>query len=187
MVKNMICERCNHNEASIHFTEVINGARTEHHLCSECAKKMELGYGGEFSFAKLLTGLFASARQASGDATSPMAHVVCPECGMNFEEFTQVGKFGCAECYGVFGPLIDDNMKKIHGSNTHMGKVYKNDDINEGLINKAEVPKISIADEEKLLRAKLKEAIELEEYEDAAKIRDQIKALNNEPGGVKND
>ena len=103
----MLCERCNEREATIHYTELVNGVRSEHHICSECASKlMPAEYGSMFRadmpFAKFLTGLFAAGRADAGTADDPMAHIVCPKCGMNFEEFTRVGKFGCAECYNVF-------------------------------------------------------------------------------------
>lgn len=180
----MLCENCNENEATIHYTEVINGVKNEHHICSECASKLDLGYygnmlGAELPFAKLLTGLFAAGRAAAGSGESPMAHIICPQCGMNFEEFTRVGKFGCAECYNVFGPLIDDNIRKIQGSSEHMGKKYANvkkEDVDLSDVIESEI-KFDGHEEIELLQAKLKEAIELENYEDAANLRDRIREL----------
>ncbi|MDD6797149.1 MAG: UvrB/UvrC motif-containing protein [Clostridia bacterium] len=180
----MLCENCNENEATIHYTEVINGVKNEHHLCSECASKLDLAYygnmfGTELPFAKLLTGLFAAGKAAAGTEENPMAHIICPQCGMNFEEFTRVGKFGCAECYNVFGPLIDDNIRKIQGSSEHMGKKYANAKKEEvDLPDVMQKEKFSDKHEEiALLQAKLKEAVELENYEDAASLRDRIRSL----------
>lgn len=183
----MLCEKCQENEATIHYTELVNGVRAEHHLCSACAQTLDLsGYANvlnsDFPFARLLTGLFAAGRASSLAAENPMAHVVCPKCGMNYEEFTHVGKFGCSECYNVFGPLIDENMKKIHGNNVHTGKKYH---VNpegeaENAAQKTSIPKMSKEEELLLLQAKLKEAIELENYEDAAHLRDTIKALQTQ-------
>ena len=125
----MICESCNQNEATIHYTEIVNGVTTEHHLCSECAKDMDLSYysgvlNNEFSFAKLLTGLLAASVMRAQENDSLMSHVICPKCGMNYEEFTNVGKFGCAECYNVFGPLIEEHLKKLHGNTANVSKKY---------------------------------------------------------------
>ena len=174
----MLCEKCNENEATVHYTEIANGVKTEHHLCNECAKELDLSYysnvlNSEFPFAKLLTGLLASSGLLEHESDSPMSRVVCPKCGMNYQEFTRVGKFGCAECYNVFGPLIEEHLKKLHGNTENVGKKYrqqmiddrKNDTTEDGL------------KEIETLTAKLKEAIELENFEDAAKFRDYIKAI----------
>lgn len=169
----MLCENCNQNDATIHYTEIVNGVIREHHLCSECAKELDLGSDGinsELPFAKLLTGLLASKMLIQQESDNPMTHIICPKCGMNYNEFTKVGKFGCAECYNVFGPLIEGHMKKIHGNNVHTGKQYKNlnDEIDEKDDSQTEL---------EILEAKLKESIMLENYEDAAKYRDEIKEI----------
>lgn len=186
----MLCENCNENEATIHYTEVINGVKSEHHICGECAAKLDLGgygamFGGELPFARLLTGLFAAGR-ASGSEENPMAHIICPQCGMNYEEFTKVGKFGCAECYSVFGPLIDDSIRKIQGSSEHRGKKYADANRRDADLEDAPQGTDVLSDEEeiKLLQAKLKAAIEIEDYEEAADLRDRIKSLKAKSSGM---
>lgn len=183
----MECENCHENEATVHYTEIINGVKNEHHLCGECAAKSGLsGYmsvpSSEFPFVKLLTGLLASSGLIGGEVDNPMLHVKCPQCGMNFQEFTQVGKFGCAECYDVFGPLIEDNMKKLQGSVEHNGKKYRlpetkgHDAQTEGKQTERSGTD-DLLDRIALLNAKLQEAVALENYEEAAKYRDEMKAL----------
>lgn len=112
----MLCENCKEREATVHFTEIMNGRVQKHHLCKECAAQMEMmGYASnEVPFVKLLTGMLA-AGQTQEQGENPLQYVRCPKCGMTYEEFTRVGKFGCAECIDVFGPLIGDHMKKLHG------------------------------------------------------------------------
>lgn len=178
----MLCENCNENEATIHYTEIINGVKSEHHICSECAAKLDFGgygsmLGGQLPFARLLTGLFSAGR-ASGTEENPMAHIICPQCGMSYEEFTKIGKFGCAECYNVFGPLIDDSIKKIQGSSEHRGKEYKAADSAEADLEEAK-PDEKLNDEQEIerLQARLKAAIAIEDYESAADLRDRIKGL----------
>ena len=80
----MLCENCHQNEASIHYTEIINGVKKEHHICMDCARRLNF---------------------AGMSASRPVRSLTN---GMTFDEFTMVGKFGCAECYGVFGPLIEE-------------------------------------------------------------------------------
>ncbi len=197
----MLCEKCHENEATIHYTEIINGVKTEHHLCRDCAAKLDLtGYANvinsDFPFVKLLTGLLASNTGAHEQVDNQSMHIRCPQCGMEFGEFINVGKFGCAECYNVFGPLIEDNMKKIQGSIQHKGKVYQRykkenkkyeqekDSVQD--LRPAEERKNDILDEIAVLNAKLKEAVLLENFEGAAKYRDEIKALKGTKGGKDN-
>jgi len=171
----MLCENCSKNDATIHYTEIVNGVMSEHHICGECAKELDLSYysdglSSELPFAKLLTGLLASKMLLQQENNNIMTHVICPKCGMNYDEFTKVGKFGCAECYNVFGPLIEEHMKKLHGNSVHTGKQYKNfDDIIEENDDSQK--------DLEILNAKLKESVKLENYEEAAKFRDEIKRI----------
>lgn len=181
----MMCEKCNSNEATIHYTEVINGVKNEHHLCSECAKEVDLGYyseilDGEFPFANLIKGILsAGGTQARNEEVNPLSQVVCPKCHMTYEEFTKAGKFGCSECYNVFGPLIIDNIKKIQGSSNHIGKIPYRNKRNEG---KAFNEQNDGDDRLSILQKQLRHAVKIEEYEEAARIRDEIKLLKERDG-----
>lgn len=200
----MLCENCHQNEASIHYTEIINGAKREHYLCMECARKLNFsGLGDmsdtEFPFVRLLTGLLSAGGGGKELEDSPMMHVCCPGCGMSFDEFTMVGKFGCAECYGVFAPLIEDNMKRIHGDSVHRGKKYKSGSGDMPVSGERNDNTLAIMKDEnddpvetlKELNRKLREAVEIENFEEAAKLRDKIRMLksssrinrNEEQGG----
>ena len=168
----MLCENCKEREATVHFTEIMNGRVQKHHLCKECAAQMEMmGYASnEVPFVKLLTGMLA-AGQTQEQGENPLQYVRCPKCGMTYEEFTRVGKFGCAECIDVFGPLIGDHMKKLHGSDTHTGKTYTKEKMQPETKQEQEQQDIEA------LKLRLKEAVMLENFEAAAKDRDEIKAL----------
>ncbi|MDY4743096.1 MAG: UvrB/UvrC motif-containing protein [Lachnospira sp.] len=200
----MLCENCHQNEASIHYTEIINGVKREHYLCMECARKLNFsGLGDmsdtEFPFVRLLTGLLSAGGGGKELEDSPMMHVCCPGCGMSFDEFTMVGKFGCAECYGVFAPLIEDNMKRIHGDSVHRGKKYKSGSGDMPVSGERNDNTLAIMKDEnddpvetlKELNRKLREAVEIENFEEAAKLRDKIIMLksssrinrNEEQGG----
>lgn len=181
----MICEKCNSNEATIHYTEVINGVKNEHHLCSECAKGVDLGFyseifDGEFPFANLIKGILsAGGTQTRSEDVNPLSQVVCPKCNMTYEDFTKAGKFGCSECYNVFGPLIIDNIKKIQGSSSHIGKIpYRNKKSEENTNNEQD----NSVDRLSILQKQLRHAVKIEEYEEAARIRDEIKLLKERDG-----
>ena len=121
----MLCERCKIREASIQYMEVINGVRTEHHFCTQCAKEMDFGaysaiFDGEFPLAKLISGLLGGEEPEEKDGK--FQQVVCPTCGMTYEKFVENSCFGCADCYSVFDLLIRDNIKQLQGSDCHKGK-----------------------------------------------------------------
>lgn len=189
----MLCERCKIREANIKYTEIMNGVKTEHNLCSQCARELDLGQytallDGEFPLGKLLSGLLGI--EDYEEETDERARVVCPTCGTSFEDFVENSRFGCPDCYGVFDLFISDKMKQLQGSESHKGKHPKYQSRYEREQGGAQVPgelKAGAAaggadkgDREEqimVLDARLKEAIRQEEYELAARYRDEIKAL----------
>ncbi len=179
----MLCENCNQNEATIHYTEVINGVKTERHLCGKCMQELDYSMEGEFPFSKLIKGILSSHLMQNSKEANPMLHLCCDKCGMSYQDFTKIGKFGCAECYNVFGPLILDNIKKIQGSSTHVGRKYQSvcgtDDLSV-----QEFDSTVTDDEAKLkkLSEKLQSALAIEDYEQAAKLRDEMKLIRGGTG-----
>lgn len=200
----MLCERCKIREANIKYTEIINGIKTEHNLCSHCAREMDFGQyaailDGEFPLGKLLSGLLGL--EDDEEETDVRGKVVCPTCGTSFDDFVENSRFGCPDCYGVFDLFINDKMKQLQGSESHKGKHPKFRSTFE-----KEHPDVSAAKEEdgqdapeasdarlventrpaavnkqiRELEGRLKEAIEREEYELAAQCRDQIWELKKE-------
>lgn len=184
----MLCERCKIREANIQYTEVINGVRTEHNFCAQCAREMDFGqysaiFDGEFPLAQLLSGLLGGEMPVQKKGR--LSQVTCPTCGTTYEEFVQNSCFGCADCYGVFDPLIHDNIKQLQGSDSHKGKhpVYqatREDGDGKAADGVQAVPgleKGTVEDQIRLWDRKLKEALRMEEYETAAVCRDKIRAL----------
>ena len=199
----MICERCKIREATISYTEIINGQKTEHHFCTQCAQELNFGaasvlFDGEFPFAKLLSALFGEEGEQSDER---YAQIVCPNCGMSYQEFVENSRFGCPDCYEVFDLLIQDSIKQIQGNDVHKGKHPKyglrmvpkslTADLKgtgpetssadhtgeENAVLSAGDPKMNRISE---LRAKLNQAVRNENYEEAATLRDQIRALESE-------
>ncbi|MFQ8842038.1 MAG: excinuclease ABC subunit B [Clostridium fessum] len=114
----MLCEKCGIREANIKYTEVFNGVKTEHNLCAQCAKEMDLGpysalIEGEFPLGKLLSSLSGLTDASASQA--PKEDVICPTCGTTYEEFIKNSRFGCADCYHVFDPLLGEKIKEIAG------------------------------------------------------------------------
>lgn len=177
----MLCERCKIREANIQYTEVIGGVKTQHNFCTQCAKEMDFGqysaiFDGDFPLAKLLSGLLGN------EQTSPeeekLHQIVCPTCKTSYDEFVKNSRFGCSDCYGVFDLLINDSIKQLQGSDTHVGKkpVYQIKENREDEAGAA--PEFDSREEEiNAWNAKLQEALKTEEYETAALCRDKIREL----------
>lgn len=186
----MLCERCKIREANIQYTEVINGVKTEHHFCAQCAKEMDFGpyaaiFDSEFPLGKLLSGLLGIGEEQE---EQKKAHqVICPACRTSYEEFIKNSRFGCPECYGVFDLLIGENIRQLQGSDTHKGKHPRYHYQEEGeqfsvesLSGQGDADpgsELDIEEQIRILDARLQEAIAREEYETAAKCRDKIREL----------
>ena len=115
----MMCQSCGKKTATTHIKTIVNGKLAEYHLCADCAKQK--GYSNIFSnwgmdFGNLLGGFMGSE--------VPSSHVArCPTCGASFEEITQSGKIGCADCYRTFRSQLMPVIQRIHGTTRHKGKV----------------------------------------------------------------
>lgn len=164
----MLCQKCNEKKASVHLTKIINGQKNEIHLCEECARKNEdFNWETPFTINNFLTGLLDSI-QSSPIKVDYIQTTTCSKCGMNYGRFKQLGRLGCSECYTTFNEKLMPLIKRIHGSENHIGKIPKR----EGSV-------IRIKKEIMNLRKELKRAVEKEEYERAVELRDRIKTLED--------
>jgi protein arginine kinase activator len=168
----MLCQDCNQNESSVHLTQIVNNKKLMLNLCKECAEKRGFHSPFEhmpFPLAELVTGMVGSTKSASTTKGTKRSGRVrrCPGCGMSFEDFGKTGRLGCGQCYEAFRAEMTELLRKVHGSPKHRGK---------GTV----VPTDSIKPvrEERRLREELKKAIDSEDFERAANIRDQIRALS---------
>jgi protein arginine kinase activator len=171
----MLCNICNKNEATVHFTEVINNEVNELHICQECAKKKGIQMQQHFGIADLLSGLV----DLPVDHVTKKSHIniKCPGCGMSYDNFKKMGRFGCARCYDAFKRALYPLFKKIHGSSYHIDKKQQ-DSIAKKTRSKSKLDyNASVIDQAKALKKKLAEAIRHEEFEHAAVLRDKIKRL----------
>jgi protein arginine kinase activator len=160
----MLCDLCNKNQATVHLTEIIDDQMSELHLCEECARQKSAVMEQQFGLSDLLAGL-AEFEKPSKDVEAAVS-LKCASCGLTYEDFKKIGRLGCGECYSAFKKHLGSLLKKIHGSNMHFGK---------SPIAVAKVaPKRQDIQE---LKLRLQRAIETEAFEEAARIRDQIKEL----------
>ncbi len=158
----MLCDFCGKRQATVHLTEIINSKITEIHLCETCAKKKTDDFQKQFSMANFLSEL-----TDSGLAELPPHKDQCSNCGLTYEEFRQKGKLGCFKCYQELKVQLQPLLKKIHGLVKHKGKFP----------HAKERERVSIDEEITKLKQSLERAVKLEEYEEAANLRDEIKTL----------
>ncbi|RJO65250.1 MAG: hypothetical protein C4540_02025 [Candidatus Omnitrophota bacterium] len=158
----MLCDVCGKNPATVHLTEIIDDQMTELHLCEECAKQKSMQMEQQFGLADLLAGLAEFEKPIEEKETLLLK---CPNCKLTYKDFKKIGRLGCSECYEAFRKYLSPLLKRIHGSTAHAGKMPVK-------IAKTAKKRLDLQE----LRVKLQKAIEAEQFEEAAKIRDQIKA-----------
>jgi len=182
----MLCQECNQRDATVHFTKIINQEKTEYHLCDACAREtgdfMMKGNAGGFSFHNLLSGLLGFEQTgmpgfgAPGQQAQAPAPVRCETCGLSYQQFAQIGRFGCADCYKHFSGKLEPMLRRIHGgATTHTGKFPRR---TGGVIK--------LRQQLARLRQDMQEKISLEQFEEAAVIRDRIREMEGqiEQGGM---
>ncbi|MEN2769142.1 UvrB/UvrC motif-containing protein [Ornithinibacillus xuwenensis] len=171
----MECQECHQRPATLHYTQVINGHKTEVQICEVCAKeKGYMTYPEEgYSLHNLLTGLFNfdSSHVGGQHSTQPQKEkeLQCSKCGLTFSDFKRIGKFGCGECYHTFSSNLNPIFRRVHSGNTeHRGKIPKR-----------KGGSLHLKKQLTSFKAELQDLIVNEEFEQAAVVRDRIKELEN--------
>ena len=184
----MVCQNCGKNEAHVKYTQIVNGVKKEMVLCEECAEKMGISnfkVNMPIHFSNFFDDLFDDEQLLPSFMKE--SSNVCENCGEDYDNFIKTGLLGCADCYDVFENKLDQVLKNMQGSTKHVGRKPLNIEeklkkIGENQIKNSNQNKTNNEDKnEKLesLKKELNRAIEEERYEDAAKIRDEIKAMEN--------
>lgn len=196
----MICQNCGKREANVKYTQIINGVKKEINVCEECAR--ELGIESEafnmpLSFSSILGDMFAGVLSGNTMPEYMESKNACTICKTDIDDFIETGLLGCPSCYTDLGNKIDAILKRIQGADRHVGRNARNhgeiisrnitskikEDMGEINNRREEKPEESkeVKEENKLekLNKELEKAIKDERYEDAAKIRDEIKKLNS--------
>ena len=167
----MTCDLCGKAEASVHLTEIINDQTRELHLCEACAHEKGAAAAEQFGLAGLLAGLTEAGLKSGLRAGE---NPKCAQCGMTYQDFRKSGRLGCGACYESFHKYLAPLLKRIHGSTEYTGALSP-----PGAGKPAKKPEP--ADEQARLRERLKEAVAGERFEEAARLRDRIRALSKKP------
>lgn len=178
----MQCDICGKKKATVHLTEIVDEQMSEMHLCEECARNKSTQMEQQFGLGDLLAGLSdVSKTPAKADEKNVL---ICSSCGLNYEDFRKFGRLGCGQCYTSFKDHLAGLLRKIHGSNRHLGKVPMGAASGESEPSTTVPAKVSAilppaVDQESIddLRRQLHEAIEAEDFEKAALLRDKIRTI----------
>lgn len=164
----MLCEECGKNQATVSITVTTGNGTNTRRLCPECMKKMEfsLAKGDIQSFLSSVLSVLSSEKK-----TEPPS-IVCSSCGLSFAGFEHTGRLGCAQCYRDFAQQLKPSLQKIHGRTQHAGRKPKafvpdpKDELNQRMNE---------------LRRQMDEAVAAENFEEAARLRDEMRALTEKP------
>ena len=160
----MQCDLCGKKKATVHLTEIVDEQMSEMHLCEECSRQKSSQMEQQFGLADLLAGLGDFSKQIKD---AERTNLLCSNCGLSYDDFRKFGRLGCSKCYEAFKTHLSTLLKKIHGSNQHFGK-------SPARIPPTEKKKIENLHE---LKNQLLHAIQVEDFEKAAKLRDQIREV----------
>ena len=164
------CDQCGAADSVVHLTQIVNKEMKTSNLCEKCAaiKGIE---GGEEPTNFPLTGFLAQLADAPDAEDLPETLGPCTFCGLTFENFREAGRLGCPHCYTTYESYLRGLLRRVHGSTQHVGKVYLPPD-----------PAASeVENQVEVLRHKLQRAVDSEDFERAAGLRDKIRGM--EPAG----
>lgn len=146
------------------MTQVVNGEKKEVHLCEEHAKAQGIDLNSPISITDILMGLSGSQKNIANELS-----LACPRCGMARDEFRKNGRLGCPECYKTFMAELTMAIKAMHHSGQHLGKLPSREGVQTRI--KSKIAR---------LQKELDAAVVHEDFELAAKLRDQIKKCRDE-------
>jgi len=174
----MLCEKCKKRTATVFYNENINGKTRSYSLCGECAAKLRekgnlqdiTSMIGSFAdpFAVLHDDLFSGFFGIPAMKSVPAAKK-CRDCGCTYSDIAETGKVGCPTCYEIFGDELSRMIQSVHGTTSHTGSVPAR--------HRA---KQARAEELRRLKKELQEAVQKEDYERAATLRDEVRKLQSE-------
>lgn len=175
----MLCQNCGKNEVTFRYTQIINGVKKEMALCDSCAKELgleKLDFSMPIDISSFLGNFFEDFEDGSflPELENPHA-ITCKNCGLSYEDFVNTGKFGCDECYTTFERRLKPILKNLHGTSKHVGRKGKQllGNTIESHVPQKDEKQEKIAE----LQRKIKELIKEENYEEAARVRDEIKKI----------
>jgi protein arginine kinase activator len=161
----MLCDNCRKNDAIIHLTKIKNNEMSTYHLCESCAAAEGLETGAEQAAAPLTDFLAQMGKSIPAESVSSIGE--CSACGLTLQDFKRTGRLGCSVCYSQFDHHLRGLLRRLHGGTQHVGKVFLPPDPRQT----DRMARIAS------LRRGLHLAVEGEDFERAAALRDQIRRL----------
>lgn len=157
-----MCDGCKQNEATVKVIAIINGEKTERHLCAECMEKQKRKARVE-GMQSMLSAIITGARQSGLSS-----ELRCPQCGLSFDAFRKSSKLGCAHCYAAFRIQLHPLLMRLHGRTQHHGRIPERAD--SRLKQNAKLEQ---------LRREMEIAVACEDFEQAAVLRDAIREMKS--------
>lgn len=171
----LTCQRCGRRPATVHFTAVSGNEKTDRYLCEECAREegaYHLMLGPQFTVHNVLGGLIGQVPAT----LPPTAGTPCPHCGHTYQRFAETGRLGCDRCYETFRDPLEPLVRRIQGATQHRGKVPRRSG-----------ERLRQAQQLEDLRRQLQELVAKEAFEEAARVRDQIRQIEELAKGGSGD
>jgi protein arginine kinase activator len=169
----MLCDNCKERDAIINLTQVEHDSKVTLHLCEQCAQQKGVETGGAVLKSPLGNFLGAVVKAGTPGALVPAAGdgLRCPACGSTLRDFRDSGRLGCDQCYVSFDAHLRDLLRRLHGSSQHVGERYEVP--GTGPTGGDDDPRGRLLE----LKAQLRRAVEGENFELAAELRDRIRVL----------
>lgn len=166
----MNCDSCQSENASVYFTQIVEGKMQKVNLCESCAQEKGVTDPTGFALADMLKGLGTEGNSGSAVSSGGLA---CQHCGFSQADFKKTGRFGCSQCYRVFSDGLDNLLEAMHRNTMHVGKVPSH------FSGETQVEKSRLD----ALHADLEASVDAEDYEEAARLRDAITELESKITG----
>lgn len=157
----MKCHHCD-NQATVHLTQILNGKMHKMDLCESCAQANGVTNPENLSIGTLMDN-------KESETSLPTGNMVCESCGTTHQDFKKGGRLGCEACYHVFRPILDPLLEGMHAGTQHLGKIPSSSE-----------SRVKFEQSVENLKKQLFKAIENEDFEKAAELRDRLKVLENE-------
>jgi protein arginine kinase activator len=159
-----VCESCGEREAVVHLTHIVDNTITTLHLCERCAAEKGVETGAQVAKFPLGDFLASLGKSTLAGGAAGEAAASCPACGATLADFRHTGRLGCARCYDTFEAHLRDLLRRLHGNTRHEGERY-------GAPSTGPVGRLAE------LREQLGRAVDSENFELAAELRDAIRGL----------
>lgn len=162
----MLCDNCKERDSAVTVTRIENNAVTQLHLCEKCAAAK--GVETTLAIQQHPLGDILQAVQQQASSTSEDAPA-CSFCGSTARDFRATGRLGCPHCYDAMERSLRELLRRLHGSSKHVGIRYE-----------APVAHVvSKPDTLHDLRDRLRRAVDAEQFELAAELRDRLRVLES--------